>query len=266
MSPIRYAPKRRIRPVCTTLGRIGLVARSRGRCRIGRLGPVQRTRGELAPAARRFTGGPPSPRLLLPPRDANVDDGYREVIMTIHDATGLTTDQRATTPDADGGPRNSVADVLEPTFEALLDGRPPVSFEFWDGSVLTNGTRRSAAHRARDIARRVRGGSYGPPANSGLLGPIVCRRARHRPATWPRRCGGAADVDALDVKVAAAALPAVISAARSGLGIDRHSPTSHPAEEVFPRGVRHSMRRDSRRSVITMTSATTSIGSCWGPR
>ena len=56
--------------------------------------------------------------------------------MIIQDATGPTTDQGATTVDADRGSRSSVADVLEPTFEALLDGRPPVRFEFWDGSAI----------------------------------------------------------------------------------------------------------------------------------
>ncbi len=49
--------------------------------------------------------------------------------MTGHDRTPVGT---VAVPDA---PR-SVADVLEPVFEAMLDGPPPFRFEFWDGSSI----------------------------------------------------------------------------------------------------------------------------------
>ncbi len=136
--------------------------------------------------------------------------------------------------------RRTVATVIEPMLTALLGDPLPVCFEFWDGSTL-DGCGAAGGHTVRvtspDALKRI----VWAPGELGFARAYVCGeldatddladtlRALQR--SMPH-----------DVRVAAAALPAVVSTARS-VGVLGARPPA-PPEEVVPRGLRHSIGRD----------------------
>ncbi len=138
-----------------------------------------------------------------------------------------------------------VAEVMEPMLTALLGQPLPVGFEFWDGSTIASDDGGATCHTLRvtspDAVRRI----AWAPGELGFARAYVCgdldtsgdlaETLRALQASMPD-----------DVKVAAAAIPVVLSTARSvgALGV----PPPTPPEEVVPRGIRHSIRRD-RQSV-----------------
>lgn len=132
------------------------------------------------------------------------------------------------------------ADSLGPMLTALLGDPLPVRFEFWDGTAV-GADAVSAEHtvivRSPDAVRRI----MWAPGELGFARAYVCGDLDTD--------GSVADtLRALQkampgsIAVAATALPAVASAARS-TGVFAAPPTA-PPEEVVPRGLRHSVRRD----------------------
>jgi cyclopropane-fatty-acyl-phospholipid synthase len=138
-----------------------------------------------------------------------------------------------------------IADTMRPMLEKLLGDPLPVDFEFWDGSTLrgngngTNGDPNRHALRVTspDALRHI----AWAPGELGFARAYVCgdldatgdlaETMRTFQASMPD-----------DIVVAASALPAVLSTARS-LGALTPRPSA-PPEELAPRGVRHSVRRD----------------------
>ncbi len=169
--------------------------------------------------------------------------------MTTQEVTRALTDHEPTMPVSDraaarsvavpDSPR-SVADVLEPTFEVVLDGPPPVRFEFWDGSALgADDGPGTLKVNSPDAIRRL----VWAPGELGLgrafvagdidvEGPVV----KVLPAIRRSVRAGA--------RLAVAAAPRLLAAMRE-LGVDTAvPPPSPPREEILPRGIRHSIRRD----------------------
>ena len=133
----------------------------------------------------------------------------------------------------------TVAATLEPMLSALLAGEPPVRIEFWDGSAVGvedgPGTLRMTSP---DAMRRI---MWSPDelgfARAFVFGDIEVE-------------GPVADVlialqkgSIADGKVAIAAAPKVLAAARE-LGVMKGPRPEPPPEELIPRGIRHSVRRD----------------------
>ena len=71
----------------------------------------------------------------------------------------------------------SIGAVVEPLVDALFGGRPPVSFEFWDGSRIDGGASGTMRLNNPDALRRL----LWSPDELGVV-PGVCRRRdrRHR--------------------------------------------------------------------------------------
>lgn len=132
-----------------------------------------------------------------------------------------------------------VAEILEPTLDALLGGPPPLRFELWDASTV---------------------GADGGPGTIRVNSPDALRRFLWAPGELGLgRAFVAGDIDVegsvSDVlKVlhrstqtkggVAAAVPSLVAAARE-LGIVE-TPPPPPPEEIVPRGIRHSIRRDQQ--------------------
>ncbi len=147
--------------------------------------------------------------------------------------------REATRPTIDRPTTRSVAEVIEPTLEMLLDWPPPVRFEFWDGSAL---------------------GSDDGPGTLRVNSPDALRRIAWAPGQLGvSRAFVAGDIDvegpvvkllpALQRSVRAgarytlAAAPRLLAAVRE-LGISVTGPPTPPKEEILPRGIRHSIGRD----------------------
>lgn len=142
----------------------------------------------------------------------------------------------------------SVAGTLQPMLAKLLGEPLPVDFEFWDGSTLcanghgNGGDEGDAVHHTVRVASpdALRHIAWAP-GELGFARAYVCgdldttgdlaETMRTFQASMPD-----------DIVVAASALPSVVSTARS-LGVLTPRPSA-PPEEVAPRGVRHSIRRD----------------------
>ncbi len=132
----------------------------------------------------------------------------------------------------------SVADIMRPAIDVLIDGTPPVRIEFWDGSAL---------------------GADDGPGTIRMNTPDALRRI-----VWaPDELGfgrafvaGEIDVEGPAAKVLkaldrssrqsptaiASAAPRILAATRE-LGV-LGSPPPPPPEEAQPRGIRHSIGRD----------------------
>jgi cyclopropane-fatty-acyl-phospholipid synthase len=143
---------------------------------------------------------------------------------------------------------SSVADTMRPMLEKLLGDPLPVDFEFWDGSTLCadggdhDGDHGDAVHHtvratSADALRHI----AWAPGELGFARAYVCGDLdTDGDLAETMRAFQASIPD--DIVVAASALPTVLSTARS-LGALTPRPTP-PPEEVAPRGVRHSIRRD----------------------
>jgi len=134
-----------------------------------------------------------------------------------------------------------VAEPMRPMLTALLGEPLPVGFEFWDGSTIPPAGGATDCPTLRvtspDALRRI----AWAPGELGFARAYVCgeldttgdlaETLRALQASMPN-----------DIKVASTALPAVLSAAHAMgvLGV----PPPAPPEEVVPRGIRHSIRRD----------------------
>ncbi len=145
---------------------------------------------------------------------------------------------QAGTAVRDGSP--AVADVIGPALEGLL-GTPAVEIEFWDGSTIG---RRDGPGRMRinsiDAVRRI----IWSPDELGLARAFVMGDIDVD--------GSVAEIlralqngDPHSKRVQAAALPKFIAAAHRLGGIGTAPPPA-PAEEMVPRGRRHSLRRDKQ--------------------
>jgi cyclopropane-fatty-acyl-phospholipid synthase len=150
------------------------------------------------------------------------------------------TIQEVTIPVPDRAATRSVADVLEPLFEVMLDGPPPVRFEFWDGSALgaDDGTGTLRVNSPNAIRQLVWSpGELGVSrafvaGDIDVLGPLVnvLHALRRSVRAWSR--------------YAVIAAPRLLAAIRE-LGIDiTVRPPPPPSEEIRPRGIRHSISRD----------------------
>ena len=142
-------------------------------------------------------------------------------------------------PPLDTAASTSIACAVEPVLDALFFDPPPVTFEFWDGSVIGDGTVGSTAvpksgglapHRV--VTRRAR-------CRAGLCcGRRRGDRQRRGPArTLKSRLRGRS-------ASALSATPDALRAIRALGGFGRRPPV--PAEELVPRGIRHSRDRDPR--------------------
>ena len=142
----------------------------------------------------------------------------------------------------------SVADTMKPMLAKLLGEPLPVDFEFWDGSTLCANGHDNGHDEDDAVHHTVRVASPDAlrhiawaPGELGFARAYVCGDIDTTgDLAGTMRSFQASMPD--DIVVAASALPAVVSTARSlGALTPRPSP---PPEEVAPRGVRHSIRRD----------------------
>ena len=135
-------------------------------------------------------------------------------------------------------PRGEVAKTLGPLVRMLVDDAP-VSFEFWDGS--TYGPSRAIANirlRSKDALRRL----FWSPGELGIArafvsGDVIIDGDLIE-TLRALRSGG---------KNIRRGLPLVprIAASAARLGVIGR-PLSPPAEEIKPRGIRHSLTRDAK--------------------
>jgi cyclopropane-fatty-acyl-phospholipid synthase len=154
---------------------------------------------------------------------------------------GMTTLQHATeTHTATRSPEaRTIAEQLEPIVRQIFRGPPPVPVEFWDGSQLGSGDGDRIIVRDVDALRRI----IWAPGELGFARAFVAgdldatgNLADVLHAVMPGRAGIGRD--------ALTAIPAAFKAAKElgALG----SPVAPPPEEIVPRGVRHSIRRDKQ--------------------
>ena len=156
------------------------------------------------------------------------------------DRSHLAERSSARSDNATTGP--PLAETMAPAFERLLNGPPPITIEFWDGSRIgADGPNLLRFNSPRAVQRIV-----WSPHELGLARAFVSGEVD--------AIGNIADIlRALqssirnEPRVAVRALPEVISAARSigALG----PPPPRPAEELLLHGVRHTLQRD--RQVIS---------------
>ncbi len=131
----------------------------------------------------------------------------------------------------------SIGAVVEPLVDALFGGRPQVSFEFWDGSRLDGGASGTMRLNNPDALRRL----LWSPDELGVSRAFVAGEidAIGDTAAILRALQSARHLDAsARLRVAAAATRVV----RALGGVGTKPPV--PAEEMVPRGVRHSLGRD----------------------
>ena len=139
---------------------------------------------------------------------------------------------------------NAVAEEMKPMLTALLGEPLPIGFEFWDGSVLTGGddaNGHTVLVTSPDAVRRI----VWAPGELGFARAYVCGEldTDHDLAETLRALQTSIPDD---IRVAAAALPAFLTTART-VGVLGPPPPA-PPEEIHPHGLRHSIRRD-RQSV-----------------
>ena len=130
-----------------------------------------------------------------------------------------------------------VADVLQPMFDKLFRGPPPLVFEFWDGSELGSGGPGRITLRSPDALRRI----MWSPDELGIARAFVTGElnAEGDVATVLRTLQQAMPSER---RIAIRALPEVLAVTRSLGGIGKPPPP--PPEEIVPRGIRHSLQRD----------------------
>ncbi len=131
----------------------------------------------------------------------------------------------------------SVAAAVEPLVDALFGGQTPVSFEFWDGSHIDGGAAGTMRLNSPDALRHI---IWSPDelgvARAYVTGAIdtIGDTAEILRALQPAQ---RLDTSAR-LRVAAAATRVVLALG----GVGTKPPA--PAEELVPRGVRHSLGRD----------------------
>jgi len=135
-----------------------------------------------------------------------------------------------------------LAETLAPAFERLLNGSPPLTLEFWDGSRIEADSPNLLRFNSPRAVQRI----VWSPDELGLARAFVTGEldAIGNVASILRSLQTSIHHEA---RAAVRALPEVISAARSigALG----TPLPRPAEELLLHGVRHTLQRD--RQVIS---------------
>jgi cyclopropane-fatty-acyl-phospholipid synthase len=133
----------------------------------------------------------------------------------------------------------SIAEQLEPLVRQIFRGPPPVPVEFWDGSQLGSGGAGRIIVRDPDALRRI----VWAPGELGFARAFVAGDldtagdlADLLRAVMPARAGIGRE--------ALTAIPTALRAAKE-LGV-LGSPIAPPPEEIAPRGLRHSIRRDKQ--------------------
>jgi cyclopropane-fatty-acyl-phospholipid synthase len=133
-----------------------------------------------------------------------------------------------------------VADVVAPMVAALLGDALPFRIEFWDGSSLgSDGGPGSLRVNSPDALRRL----VWAPGELGLARAFVCGDIdADGPIAELLRMLQQAMPD--QVRVGVRAVPAAFRTTRALGALGR--PLTPPPEEVIPRGIRHSVRRDKQ--------------------
>lgn len=146
-----------------------------------------------------------------------------------------------TAPEALGaGGGASVATTLQPMLDAMLGDPLPIRFEFWDGSGL--GPDESVGTlflRSADALRRI---IWAPGELGFARAYVVGDIDVSGPVPEVLRALQTSMPDSIGVGLKA--LPATVDAARRLGAVGR--PLAPPPEELVPRGLRHSIRRDKR--------------------
>jgi len=140
-------------------------------------------------------------------------------------------------PGTDAAADGSVADQLEPLLTTLFEEPPPVEFEFWDGSTFGERRRGQIRFRSPDVLRRI----LWSPDELGISRAYVAGEidATGNVAELLRALQQAIGVGGTSrLKVAAEAARAFRVGGAFG------APPPVPAEEILPRGIRHSVQRD----------------------
>jgi cyclopropane-fatty-acyl-phospholipid synthase len=136
----------------------------------------------------------------------------------------------------------SAAEIMGPTLTELLNGPPPVRFEFWDGSSLDaeSGTGQQFTVRltSTDALRRM---AFAPGelglARAFVVGDVETDDNIADVLRVMRRASG-------DIAVRPSTIKAIVQAANELKLLGR--PPASPPEEMVPHGVRHSLRRDKQ--------------------
>jgi cyclopropane-fatty-acyl-phospholipid synthase len=130
-----------------------------------------------------------------------------------------------------------LADVLEPMFNKLFGGPPPLTFEFWDGSQLGSESPGLIKLRSPLALQRI----MWSPDELGMSRAFVAGDldAEGNVATLLRTLQQAMPSER---RVALQALPKVVAASRALGGIGK--PPTPPPQEIVGRGIRHSLQRD----------------------
>ncbi len=140
-------------------------------------------------------------------------------------------------PPLDTAASTSIACAVEPVLDALFFDPPPVAFEFWDGSVIGDGTVGRLRFRSPAALRHI---AWSPDelgvGRAYVAGDVeVSGNVADLLATLKSRLRGRS-------ASALSATPDALRAIRALGGFGRRPPV--PSEELVPRGIRHSRQRD----------------------
>lgn len=135
-----------------------------------------------------------------------------------------------------------VATTVRPLLDVLIEGEPPLRIEFWDGSSLGPDDGDTITVRSPDALRRI----LWAPGELGLARAFVVGDLEFD-GVLERGLRSIREVTRDDarihqMRIALGAMPETVGAARELGAIGR--PPAPPPEEVIPRGLRHSIRRD----------------------
>jgi cyclopropane-fatty-acyl-phospholipid synthase len=137
-------------------------------------------------------------------------------------------------------PTRTLADVLEPTFNVMLGGPPPVHFELWDESTI--GPTDTGPGTVRVNSPEAIRYLLWAPGELGLgrafvTGEVDVEGSLPEVLKALKQSARTTETNPVSVVLT------LVSAARE-LGILKGSPPQPPPEEIVPRGVRHSIGRD----------------------
>lgn len=140
--------------------------------------------------------------------------------------------------DTDG----PLAERLGPLFARLLGPAPPIQITLWDGSTIGTPTVGTLQVRGPDALAHL----VWSPDELGLARAYVSGSI-DTDGDLASILRGLQDTIPRDARVAVAAVPSIVAAARTVGALGK--PPPRPPEELLPHGIRHSLRRD--RTVIS---------------